>query len=86
MSELPTLRITEKTLMPISLVIVLIVLAASVTSVRSETITNSKEVMRLRNRMKVLTSIDERLSHLEGALHLPVKPLIVNEDEPEDQE
>lgn len=71
-----TNRITEKTLMPVSLVIVLVVLAASISKVRSDTIENAAnieridtvEIKRIELKADAIQKIDRRLSRIEGAL------------------
>jgi hypothetical protein len=65
-------RISEATALPISLVIVLLGVAAWVSSLKSDTKTNADDIARVEAQeeqyIKVIQRINERLSRIEGKL------------------
>lgn len=65
-------EITEKTLIPISLMITIVLVAIWVSEVKSSADSSKADIQELkleqRDRNKTLRSIDERLSRIEGRL------------------
>ena len=71
-------RITEQTLVPISLVIVILGVAVWVSTIKSDTKANADDIERIEKEQKeyvrTVRRIDERLSRIEGKVGVPPTP------------
>lgn len=61
-------KITEFTLIPLSLVITVVAGAVWISDVRSATDTNRADIQRIDKDLEILRTMDGRLSHIEGEL------------------